>query len=74
LAKVLLDRAGPPGRADAKSKLSLSQTELANMIHATRENVNRCLRQWQRQGIIDLDERWIVILQREALAAIAGYS
>lgn len=74
LAKVLLDRAGPPGRAGAKSKLSLSQTELANMIHATRENVNRCLRQWQRQGIIDLDERWIVILQREALAAIAGYS
>jgi CRP-like cAMP-binding protein len=52
----------------------LAQTELANMIHATRENVNRCLRQWQRQGIIDLDERWIVILQREALAAIAGYS
>jgi CRP/FNR family transcriptional regulator, cyclic AMP receptor protein len=74
LAKVLLDRAGPPGRADAKSKLSLSQTELANMIHATRENVNRCLRQWQRQGILDLDERWIVILQREALGAIAGYS
>ena len=43
-------------------------------IHATRENVNRCLRNWQRQGIVDLDERWIVILQREALGAIAGYS
>ena len=74
LAKVLLDRIGPSGRAGAKSKLSLSQTELANMINATRENVNRCLRNWQRQGIVDLDERWIVVLQREALAAIAGYS
>jgi CRP/FNR family cyclic AMP-dependent transcriptional regulator len=74
LAKVLLDRIGPSGRAGAKSKLSLSQTELASMIHATRENVNRCLRNWQRQGILDLDERWIVILQRESLEAIAGYS
>ena len=36
------------------------------MIHATRENVNRCLRNWQRQGILDLDERRIVILQRES--------
>ena len=71
LAKVLLDRTG---RAGAKAKLSLSQAELASMIHATRENVNRCLRNWQRQGIVDLDERWIVILQREALRAIAGYS
>jgi CRP-like cAMP-binding protein len=74
LAKVLLDRIGPAGRAGAKSKLSLSQTELAGMIHATRENVNRCLGQWQRQGIVDLDERWIIILKREALDAIAGYS
>src|SRR6516225_4626025 len=71
LAKVLLDRTGGAG---AKAKLSLSQAELASMIHATRENVNRCLRNWQRQGIVDLDERWIVILQREALGAIAGYS
>jgi CRP-like cAMP-binding protein len=74
LAKVLLSRIGLPGRAGGKSKLSLSQTELANMINATRPNVNRCLRNWQRQGIVDLDERWIVVLQREALGAIAGYS
>lgn len=73
LAKLLLDRIGPPGRAGAKPKLSLSQTELAGMINATRENVNRCLRGWQQQGIIDLDERWIIIEQRDALGAIAGY-
>jgi hypothetical protein len=44
------------------------------MINGTRENVNRCLRNWKRQGILDLDERWIVVLQHEALGAIAGYS
>ena len=74
LAKLLLDRLGPAGRPGAKSKLSLSQTELAGMINATRENVNRCLRDWQRQEIVDIDERWIIVLRRDALAAIAGYS
>jgi hypothetical protein len=44
------------------------------MIHATRENVNRCLRNWQRQGIVDLDERWIIVQQRKALGAIAEYA
>ena len=74
LAKVVLDRLGPAGRPGGKSKLSLSQTELAGMINATRENVNRCLRDWQRQGIVDIDERWIIVLRRDALATIAGYS
>jgi CRP-like cAMP-binding protein len=74
LAKVLLDRIRPADHTGAKPKLSLSQTELASMIHASRENVNRCLRNWQRQGIIDLNERWIIIEQREALGAIAGYA
>jgi CRP-like cAMP-binding protein len=70
LAKVLLDRTGKPGRGGAKPKLSLSQTELAGMINATRENVNRCLRNWQRQGIVDVSERWITLLQRDLLEAI----
>jgi CRP-like cAMP-binding protein len=70
LAKVLLDRAGKPARAHLKPKLSLSQTELAGMINATRENVNRCLRNWQRQGIVDVSERWITLLQRDLLEAI----
>jgi CRP/FNR family cyclic AMP-dependent transcriptional regulator len=74
LAKVLLDRIGSVSRLGVKPKLSLSQTELAGMINANRENVNRCLRHWQRQGIIDLDKRWIIILQLEVLCTIAGHS
>jgi CRP/FNR family cyclic AMP-dependent transcriptional regulator len=70
LAKVLLDRAGKAGRAGTNPKLSLSQTELAGMINATREHVNRCLRNWQRQGIVDVSERWITLLQRDMLDAI----
>jgi CRP/FNR family transcriptional regulator, cyclic AMP receptor protein len=51
-------------------KLSLSQRELAEMAGATRENVNRCLRDWQRCGIVELKNRWTVILKPEALRAI----
>jgi CRP-like cAMP-binding protein len=76
LAKVLLDRTLQAALAGAESKISVSQIELARVIQAEREAVNRCLHNWQRQGILDLDnrERWIIVRQREALAAIAEYS
>jgi CRP/FNR family cyclic AMP-dependent transcriptional regulator len=74
LAKVLLLRVGKPSFAGAKPKLSLSQAELASMINATRENVNRCLRNWQRQGIVDVSERWITVLRRDVLETIVDSS
>jgi CRP/FNR family cyclic AMP-dependent transcriptional regulator len=74
LAKVILEQIGASERTGAKSRLSLSQTELASMINGTRESVNRCLRLWQRQAIVDLDEGWIVVLQRDALSALAEHA
>src|SRR5579863_8175883 len=74
LAKVLLDRSAKQSRPGAHAKLSLSLTELASMINATRENVNRCLRNWQRQGIVDVSERWITVLQTDMLEAIVDNS
>jgi len=64
LAKILLSYQ-PQGRG--AMKLSLSQTELAEMAGGTREKVNRCLRDWQRQGILELKNRWTIILKPEAL-------
>ncbi|HXW49633.1 MAG TPA: Crp/Fnr family transcriptional regulator [Xanthobacteraceae bacterium] len=52
------------------AKLSLSQSELAEMAGATREKVNRCLRDWQRQGIIELKNRWTIIRKPEVLRAL----
>jgi CRP/FNR family cyclic AMP-dependent transcriptional regulator len=57
--------------AAPKTKLSCSQNELANMIGASRENVNRCLKDWQRRGIIDLDDGWIVLAEPDQLASLA---
>ena len=69
LAKVLLSY---PGKARGQRRLSLSQTDLAKMAGGTRENVNRCLRDWQRRGIIELDAGWTVILNSEELMRLAA--
>jgi CRP-like cAMP-binding protein len=67
LAQVLLRY---PAQGHGPAKLSLSQQELAEMVGATRENVNRCLRHWQRRGILQLKNRWTIILKPEALHLI----
>ncbi len=67
LAKALLRYPAP---VRGPQKLALSQRELAEMSGATRENVNRCLRDWQRRGILDLKNRWTIILKPEALQDI----
>jgi CRP/FNR family transcriptional regulator, cyclic AMP receptor protein len=67
LAKTLLNYE-PEVRAGMK--LSLSQSELAEMAGGTREKVNRCLREWQRQGIIELKNRWTIIRKPDALRGL----
>jgi CRP-like cAMP-binding protein len=67
LAKTLLNYE-PEVRAGMK--LSLSQSELAEMAGGTREKVNRCLREWQRQGIIELKNRWTIIRNPDALRGL----
>jgi len=68
LAKTLLLY---PAQGAGPAKLSLSQREMAEMVGGTRENVNRCLRDWQRRGILDLKDRWTIIRSPEALRKIA---
>ena len=66
LAKALLRVAANASHG----RLALSQRELGTMIGATRESVNRCLREWQRRGILQLDEGWIIIRNAAALEDI----
>ncbi len=74
LAKQLL-RLRTPLSATAdpprKTRLSCSQNELANMIGASRENVNRCLKEWERRGVISLDDGWIVLAEPMELEKLA---
>jgi CRP/FNR family transcriptional regulator, cyclic AMP receptor protein len=76
LAKVLLTKAiTPKGIGNAKPpKVALSQRELAMLIGGTRESVNRCLRDWQRRGIVHLGGGWIVIDTPDALESIVAHN
>jgi CRP/FNR family cyclic AMP-dependent transcriptional regulator len=57
-----------PGKAPT---IRFSQRELANMVGGTRESVNRCLRNWQRTGIVQITEGSIIITNRPALENMA---
>ena len=46
---------------------NLSQTDLANMISATRESVNKWLAAYRRKGILDWRQGQLVILQLDRL-------
>ncbi|PVB61102.1 Crp/Fnr family transcriptional regulator [Labrenzia sp. 011] len=73
LARLLLrlTTAAPASEEKPHSKLSLSQSEMASMIGNTRENVNRCLRKWQKADLIDLKDGWLILRDRGGLEAIA---
>jgi CRP/FNR family transcriptional regulator, cyclic AMP receptor protein len=69
LAKALLRLTGIAG--GTPSPLKLSQRELGNIVGATRESVNKCLREWQRSNTIQIDGNLITIQDQACLQAIA---
>ncbi|MEO8164413.1 MAG: Crp/Fnr family transcriptional regulator [Betaproteobacteria bacterium] len=74
LAKQLLWLAGNHGKqgeAGIRIELKLSQQELGDFIGATRESVNKSLRDWSRSGFIMHERDYIDILDADALRAIA---
>ena len=76
LAKVLLALAARFGDHSRSGQtaitLKLSQQELASMVGATRELVNRRLRAWVERGIVELVSGSLVIKQEQALKAMVG--
>ena len=75
LAKALLrviDGEGGETPRAAGRRSRLTQHELANLVGATRENVNKCLQEWRRVGIIRMEKRVISIADRDALEALAA--
>jgi CRP/FNR family cyclic AMP-dependent transcriptional regulator len=70
LASVLLRLAetlGKPGPNGTAISRRLTQGELAGMIGATRESVNKWLRFYERQGLISTDRGLITVVQPEGL-------
>ncbi len=74
LAHLLLRLGREFGRPSAggavQLPMRLSQEELGAMVAATREAVNKQLRQWQGEGLLDLAGGRLVLRRPAALAAL----
>lgn len=76
LAKAMLRAAVAEGAASGlrlpNDRVMLSQRALGKIVGATRESVNKCLRNWQRAGLIEVVNTGIRIRDLAALEALAG--
>lgn len=70
MAKTLLRLASGSARPGRGATLRLSQQELAGMVGATRESVNKQLQVWQGAGILKLGKRLIEIPDLAAIEAL----
>jgi CRP-like cAMP-binding protein len=74
LAKKLVAYAGSHGRRTPEGvriELKLSQEEWGDLVGATRESINKQMRQWTDQGLIRVDRGCVVLLRPAALEALA---
>ena len=70
LARVLLKLAedyGRPNSAGTRIDLKLSQRDLSNLVASSRESVNKQLRLWREQGLVDLEDAFVVLRRPVAL-------
>jgi CRP-like cAMP-binding protein len=67
LLRMLVDREASP----LAPKIALSQRELGNIVGASRESVNKCLNEWQRRGIVTIEDNLITIANRKVLEQMA---
>jgi|tagenome__1003787_1003787.scaffolds.fasta_scaffold20971794_2 CRP/FNR family cyclic AMP-dependent transcriptional regulator len=67
LARVLTRLADSTGAAEREPlRIRISQNELASLLGAARESVNKQLHAWQRAGVVELRKREIGIFDRTA--------
>jgi len=72
LAKAMLRIADADPSADRPGlQIALSQRELGNIVGASRESVNKCLSDWQRRGVVKMEDAFIRITNRSALEKLA---
>lgn len=49
----------------------VTQSDLGSMARGTRENINKTLRRWEKDGLIGLEDRHILILDKPRLENVA---
>ncbi len=75
IAKRLLslsERHGKRPIVGGPVEVRLSQQDLADLVGTTRESVNKQLRAWQNEGIVELGRGRVVLERPEALGAVTA--
>jgi CRP/FNR family cyclic AMP-dependent transcriptional regulator len=75
LARKLVELAQGYGRVEpggVRIDMTLTQSDLASLIGATRESINKAIGHLRREGIIRLDQNQITILDPEALRELSS--
>jgi CRP/FNR family transcriptional regulator, cyclic AMP receptor protein len=70
MALIRLAHGTPPG-TNGSVTLHMTQQELAGMVGAARESVNKQLHVWQKEGVLRLGKRLIEIDDIDALEALS---
>ena len=74
LARVLLKLAAEYGRTTpdgTRIDFKLSQRDLSNLVASSRESVNKQLAIWREDGLLSLDDGYIVVRRKAGLEALA---
>ena len=74
LAKRLLSLAEQYGKhptVGGPVEVRLSQQDLANLVGTSRESVNKQLRAWETEGILEIGRARVVLKRPEALEALS---
>jgi len=69
LARLATDY-GVPVRAGTRIEVKLSQKDLSTLVGASREKVNRQIRQWEEDGVLSKDSGRMVVVDTQALAPL----
>jgi CRP/FNR family cyclic AMP-dependent transcriptional regulator len=73
LARLLLKLAadyGRPAGKDIRIDFKMSQRDIANLVAASRESVNKQLKVWRDDGVVDFDGRNLILRRPEELRAL----
>jgi CRP-like cAMP-binding protein len=66
----LADEYGVPVRGGTRIEVRLSQRDLSSLVGASREKVNKQLRQWEEDGVLGKDSGRVVVVNAQALATV----
>jgi len=69
LARLAADY-GVPCRSGTRIEVRLSQKDLRSLVGASREKVNRQIRQWEEEGVLSKDSGRMVVADARALPSL----